>query len=73
MLLGLDFIFAYYSILLCSPIMPIMLSKLTLLFSNYANKIFSTQTKYLIFYACACSERRPVHNCNVLMRRRVQG
>ena len=74
--LGLDTLCFYFCLLFYS----LMLSshacyafEVNLLFSNYAEKIFSTQTKYLIFYACACSERRPTHNCNVLMRRRVRG
>ena len=50
--------FAYYSIPLCSPVMPIILLKLT---SNYAKNVFSTQTKYLVFYACTCYERREAY------------
>ena len=50
------FIFAYYSIPLCSPVIPIiMLLKLqiNLLFSNYSQKVFLYTDKYLISY---CTE-----------------
>ena len=55
------FIFAYYSILMLSShaYYPF---EINLLFSNYAEKFISTQTKYLNFYVCACSEQRPTHN-----------
>ena len=47
-----DFIFSYYSILLCLPVMPIIYYafKVNLLFSYYAQKI-SIETKYLISIA----------------------
>ena len=45
--------------------------EVNLLFSNYAEKMFSTQTKYLIFFVCTCSEWRPTRNYNVFMWRRV--
>jgi len=35
--------------------------EVNLLFSNYAEKFISTQTKYLNFYVCACSEHAEAH------------
>ena len=46
-------IFAYYSIPLCSPVMAIMLLKLTYYSQIMLKNFFGTQTRYLISY---CTE-----------------
>ena len=53
--------------------LTVLLKLVNLLFSNYVEELFSTQTKYIIFYVWACSEQRPTRIYNVLMRRSVQG
>ena len=77
--LGLDtlcFIFAYYSIPLCSTVMPLKLLKLTycsqIMLKNFlvhrqniyctAYHTSSNAPQNIRPYACACSERRPTHN-----------